>query len=263
MNNKPIGIFDSGLGGLTLVHEIKKILPNENIIYLGDTARVPYGTRSKSTIERFSLQDAKFLMDKRVKCIVIACNTASALAYEYLKNRIRVPMIDVISTLDDIDFDKLSKVGVIGTSATIGSMAHEKLIKSRNSKIKIYTKACPLFVPLVESGETKGRLVDLIVEKYLRELKIQKLDALILGCTHYPLIRKSISKYMEITLINPAEHTSLRLKDFLKDMNLETNRKKKGKSKYFVTDKVADFEKIAEMFLGEKLTGLVQKVDLE
>lgn len=265
MNNKAIGVFDSGLGGLSLVHEIKKLLPNENVIYLGDTARVPYGNRSKQIIEKFSLEDAKFLVDKDVKCIVIACNTASSVAYEYLKKNINIPLIDVISPLPDyVDFNNYSKVGIIGTKATIRSNAHKKMIEALNRNIKIFAKACSLFVPFIESGETEGQALDLIIKKYLSSFKKENLDSLILGCTHYPLIAASIRKYLgkNIEVINPANATAHKLKSILEKYDMLNGNIKKAKYEYFVTDKVVDFEKVAQMFLGEKIVGLVQKVDL-
>lgn len=265
LSSRPVGVFDSGLGGLTLVRQIKRMLPNENVIYLGDTARVPYGTRSKDAVRKFSLQDADFLVGKKVKCIVIACNTASALAYDYLKKKIRLPILDVISTLPtQVKFDRYSKIGIIGTSATIKSKAHLKMIRKANSVAKIYPIACPLLVPLVEAGETKGQIVDLVIEKYLKSLKAEKLSVLILGCTHYPILKEKFKKYMgEVEIVDPAVATVRTLKSFLKALGSENKHQKAGETTYFVTDIVTNFERTAEMFLGEKIDGLVQKVDLE
>lgn len=265
MNKKSIGVFDSGLGGLSLVHEIRRLLPNENVIYLGDTARVPYGTRSREIIEKFSLEDAKFLVEKDVKCIVIACNTASSVAYEHLKKNVNIPLVDVISPLPDyVDFSSYSKVGIIGTKATIRSNAHKKMIESLNRHIKIFTRACSLFVPLVESGEIEGPTLDIVIKKYLSVFKNENLDSLILGCTHYPLIERSIRKYLgkNVELINPANAAVYKLKSILDENDMLNSESEKARYEYFVTDKVADFEKVAEMFLGEKIEGLVQKVDL-
>lgn len=264
-NSRPIGVFDSGLGGLTLVHQIQKLLPNERIIYLGDTARVPYGTRSEAIIKKFSLQNATFLANKDVKCIVVACNTASAVARDYIERKISLPVIDVITPINEyVDFKKLSFVGVIGTRATINSGAYEKVIQRESQNTRIFAKSCPLLVPLIEAGETRGKILNLVIAKYLKDLKNKKLDCLILGCTHYPLIKNSIRAYMgPVKLIDPAFAAAVRLKKFLNEFKMESSSKEKGGHLYFVTDVASDFQKAAEMFMSNKLEGLVQKVDLE
>lgn len=180
---KPIGVFDSGLGGLTVTKEIIKIMPNENIIYLGDTARVPYGTRSKDIVRKFSLEDANFLLKKKVKCIVIACNTSSAYAGNFLKKNIKIPVFDVITPAvkGAVKVSKTGNIGVIGTTGTISSGAY---------KVK-YLQACPLFVPFIEEGEINSQAIELVAKKYLSWFK-GKIDTLILGCTHYPIISKTI-----------------------------------------------------------------------
>ncbi len=186
MDKRSLGIFDSGLGGLTVVKEIKKRLPNESIIYLGDTARVPYGTRSKETVTKFSLQDAYFLAGQNIKCLVIACNTASALAFKEVKRKLAIPVFDVVSAGAGgaVRTTKNKKVGVIGTRGTIASQAYQKAIRKQSPKILVHEKACPLFVPLIEEGEISGKMIEMLVSKYLNPLKNDKIDTLILGCLY-------------------------------------------------------------------------------
>ncbi len=238
-----IGVFDSGLGGLTVVKEIKKILPSESIVYLGDTARVPYGTRSKEIVAKFSFEDAKFLLKKNVKCIVIACNTASAYAGNELKRKIKIPVFEVITPAikKAESVSKKEKIAVIGTRGTIASKAYQ-----------FDGIACPLFVSLIEEGEIKGKLIAMVVEKYLKSLKKKEIEILVLGCTHYPLIENEIRKIVgeKVILINPGKEVVLNLKKFLEKNNLIN--KDKRKIDYYVTDWTSNFQKVAEMFLGEK-----------
>jgi len=253
----PIGVFDSGLGGLTVVKEIIKLLPNENIIYLGDTARVPYGTRSNEVIKKFSLEDVNFLLSKDVKCIVIACHTSSAVAGDFLKKIFHnIPIFDVISPILKKYKDNNNQIGVIGTGATITSKVYSKL---KN----VVQQPCPLFVPLIEEGEVSGNLITLLADKYLREMKNKKVKILILGCTHYPLISKVIVEvFPNVRLINPATFVASELKDFLIKNNLVNAQKRIGKKSLYVTDLNNRFREIAEMFLGEKLKGRVVKVNI-
>lgn len=255
--NKAIGIFDSGLGGLTVVKEIIKLLPNENIIYLGDTARVPYGTRSNEAIKRFSLEDVNFLLSKDVKCVIIACHTSSSIAGNFLKKKFnKIPVFDVVDPVIEGLKNNKKRVGVIGTRATIESGAYLKL----GSVVQV---PCPLFVPLIEEGETSGNLITLVAEKYLREMKNKKVKILILGCTHYPLISKVIGEvFPNIRLINPATFVTSELKVFLLKNNLVNDQKRVGKKSFYVTDLNNQFRKIAKMFLGEKLKGEVVKVNI-
>jgi len=211
-----IGIFDSGLGGLTVVAEIKKVQPRADLVYLGDTARVPYGSRSPETIIKFSLECANFLMNQGVECIVIACNTASAYALETIKKSINIPVYDVI-TPAKIEATKYLNVGVIGTKATIKSGAYS-----------VPGRACPLLVPLVEEGEITGEIAEAVVKKYLQGFDV---EALILGCTHYPYLIDVISKYTNAKLINPGECLARNLPKF----------EGVGKEKYYVTDLTESF----------------------
>lgn len=251
----PIGIFDSGLGGLTVVKEIVKALPHENIVYLGDTARVPYGTRSKETIKKFSLEDANFLLGKNVKCIIIACNTSSALAGEYLNKKISVPIFDVIAPAlnDALTRSSKNKIGVIGTRGTVESNAY---------KVK-HQKACPLFVPFIEEGEANSPALKLIVKEYLSSIK-GKIDTLILGCTHYPIIEKIITREIgeNVFLINPGKSVANKVKYFLANNGLQNKQKSKGKIMYYVTDMTERFLKVAETFLGSKINAKLKEVSI-
>jgi glutamate racemase len=267
MDKRPIGIFDSGLGGLTVVKEIKKALPNESIIYLGDTARVPYGTRSKEAVVKFSFQDANFLIDKRVKCIVIACNTASALAGDEIKEKIDLPVFEVITpaAMRASTLSRSGRVGVIGTWATIKSGAYQKAIVAGGRKIRVHEQACPLFVPFIEEGEIRGELIDALIHKYLLPFKDKNIDALILGCTHYPIIEKSIKKELgrNVVFVNPGKEVAMALKKFLQDRKMLTPKGAKKFERYFVTDLTDRFLMVAEMFMSERLGEGLRKVSLE
>ena len=242
-NNGAIGVFDSGLGGLTVVKEIKKLHPKAKIIYLGDTARVPYGTRSKETVVQFALEDAKFLEKKGVDLMVIACNTASALAYEEVKKACRVPVYEVISAakLAAEKASKNGKIGVIGTRGTIGSGAYGHV-----------GQACPLLVPFVEEGELSGKALELVVKRYLQPLKEAGVDTLILGCTHYPIIAGVIGGEMgsEVRLINPGEELAKRL-----DL-----RGERGEDEYYVTDMTPRYAQVAARFLGHGISPKLVKL---
>lgn len=255
-DSRAIGVFDSGLGGLTVVKELIKQLPNENIIYLGDTARVPYGTRSEEIVTKFSLEDANFLLSKSVKCIVIACNTASALAGDYLKGKLKIPVFDVITPAVNEARNTLQYglIGVIGTRGTIKSGAYAV----------DYSVACPLLVPFIEEGEIKSEALNIVVRDYLKNLK-GKINVLILGCTHYPIIEDLIQNEIgkEIQLINPGKSVAREVKRFLFENNLQNTQKDKGKKEYYVTDLTDRFTKVAEMFLGEKIKPNLKKVVLK
>lgn len=267
MDNRPIGIFDSGIGGLTVVKEIREVLPYEKIIYLGDTARVPYGTRSKKTVEKFALEDANFLIRKNIKCLVIACNTASAFAADLLKKKIKIPVFEVITPVaKQINlFTKSKKIGIIGTRGTIKSEAYTKEINKRFKEIKIYSQACPLMVPLIEEGEIKGVVMDEMIKRYLSLLKKEKIDTLILGCTHYPILIRQIQDEIgkNVVLVNPGKIVAKTLKDYLEKNNLLSKTKIKNNVFYYVTDLTEHFVKTAEMFLGDKIKGKIMEVSLK
>lgn len=255
-HNSPIGVFDSGVGGLTVAKEIMRQLPNERIVYFGDTARVPYGSKSKETVTRFSRQIMRFLKTQQVKAIVVACNTASAYALEDLEQESDVPLIGVIGpgAQAAIQATRNKRIGVVGTEATIHSDIYSRYIKENDSSVTIYGKACPLFVPLVEEGLWEDPVTDEIARRYLSELIDSGIDTLILGCTHYPLLRATIGRVMGegVTLVNPAYETARELKALLKEQHLESeHRPGLGTELYrfFVSDAADKFQRIANAIL--------------
>lgn len=224
LREAPIGVFDSGVGGLTVVREIIRQIPNEKIIYFGDTARVPYGNKSRDTVTRYSRQIVRFLQTKQVKAIVVACNTASAFALDELEKEIDIPIIGVVRPGAKVaaEATRNGRVGVIGTSGTVGSNIYSTYIQQINPKAEVLGKACPLFVPLVEEGLWQDPVTDEIAMRYLSELIDVGIDTLILGCTHYPLIRSTVGKIMgdHVTLVNPAYETARELKELLMEKGL-------------------------------------------
>lgn len=265
MNKKPIGIFDSGIGGLTVFNEISKLLKNENLIYLGDTARVPYGIRSPETVIKYSIECANFLFKKGIKMLVVACNTSSSVSLEVLKEKFPIPVIGVIEpgAKAALKKTKTFKIGVIGTEATIRSKAYPKTIKYLNNSAEVISKACPLFVPLVEEGILEGPITDHVIDLYLKDLKKSGIDTLILGCTHYPLLKNSISKYMQdISLVDSAEEVALEVKNILLKLTLINKEKETGERIFYLTDSPERFKKIGEIFLNYKIENIFQ-VSLE
>lgn len=252
-NSNPIGIFDSGIGGLTVVKEIMDELPDESIVYFGDTARVPYGTKSKETIEKFALEDVEFLLRFNVKVIVSACFTVSSNAMDLLRRRFDIPIFDMIEPgVRAVTRTGKKRIGIIGTYATIESKMYEKKIKERMPDAEIFTKAAPLLVPLAEEGETSGRIAKLVVEHYLSELK-GKVDVLVLGCTHYPLFKNTIEDYMgDIVLVEPGIEVAKILKEFLLKEGLASSGP--PKHSFYLSDIPRKFEKIGERFLGKRIS---------
>lgn len=252
----PIGVFDSGVGGLTVVREIIRQIPNEKIIYFGDTARVPYGNKSQETVTRFSEQIVRFLRTFRVKTIVVACNTASAYAMEALERDMDVPLIGVVKPGAKVaaEATRNGRIGVIATEATIGSQIYNKYIQELNRNVTIYGKACPLFVPLVEEGLLEDPVTDEIARRYLTELIDIDIDTLILGCTHYPIIRSTLGRIMGegVTLVNPAYETARELRQMLADLNLLSQEQPKlGSNRYqfYVSDKAEKFVRFANSII--------------
>ena len=251
----PIGVFDSGVGGLTVAREIMRNLPKEDIVYFGDTARVPYGSKSKDNIIRYSRQIIHFLQTKGVKAIVIACNTASALALDTVKDEFDIPSIGVVEpgARAALAVTENKKIGVIGTEATVRSSMYEKIIKGINPEVSVIGKACPLFVPLVEEGFKKHQVTDEIIDYYLASLKQSDIDALILGCTHYPLLRSKIKEYVgeKITLVNPAYETAMDLKRILQEMEMENPdiEGDHGSYSFYVSDAADKFKQFANSIL--------------
>lgn len=251
----PIGVFDSGVGGLTVAREIMRHLPNENIVYFGDTARVPYGSKSKDTIIRYSRQIINFLKTKDVKAIVIACNTASALALDVVRGESDIPIIGVVEpgARAALAATTTKKIGVIGTEGTIRSAMYEKIIQGFEPEASVIGKACPLFVPLVEEGFAKHHVTEEIIDYYLASMKETDIDSLILGCTHYPLLRSRIREYVgeKITLVNPAYETAMDLKQLLEENGLANTYTEQGHGTYsfYVSDAADKFKQFANSIL--------------
>ncbi len=254
--NAPIGVFDSGVGGLTVVREIMRQIPNEKIIYFGDTARVPYGSKSKDTVTRFSEQIVRFLRTFQVKTIVAACNTVSAYALDVLEKDTDVPIIGVVKpgAKTAMEATKNRRIGVIATEATIGSGIYANYIKALNETVEIYGKACPLLVPLVEEGLLEDPVTDEIARRYLTELIDIDIDTLILGCTHYPLIRSTLGRIMgpEVALVNPAYETARELKEMLGELDLlldEPPGLGSNQYQFYVSDKADKFMHFANSII--------------
>jgi glutamate racemase len=258
-----IGIFDSGVGGLTVAREIIRQLPNENIIYFGDTARVPYGIKSRETVIRFSIENILFLLKHDVKLICVACNTASSCALPVIKNHFRAPIIGVITpgVREAVYASQNKRIGVIGTKGTIKSRTYETEIKQLDPKVKVTAVACPLFVPFVEEGWLSGEVVVNVVRSYLKPLRDAGVDTVILGCTHYPLLKPVIQAFLgkQVTLIDSAKQVAFEVKKILVSEDM-LNRGKGGKQKYYVSDNPEWFSSLAQRFMGRKLTD-VRKVD--
>lgn len=261
MDNRPIGIFDSGIGGLTVFKEVKRVLPKEDIVYFGDTARVPYGTKSKDTVIRFSVQNADFLVGANVKMIVIACNTSSSYSIPVLRQRYDIPVLGVIEpgAKEAAAATRKMKIGVIGTRATIASGSYEKEIKRINPEIDIFTAKCPLFVPLVEEGWLKEDVTKIVAKKYLEPLKRKKIDTIVLGCTHYPMLKPVIREVLGkgVTIIDSAVETAKAVRGILEEKKIN---KKQGRPRYrfYVSDEPELFKRIGSSFLGERIRNVKQ-----
>ena len=266
LKEKPIGVFDSGIGGLTVVKHLSTVLPNEHIVYFGDTARVPYGSKSNSTVIEYSIQDTNFLLHKNVKVVVVACNTASSIAISDLQKKFSVPIIGVIlpGAQMAVNETKNGKIGVIGTRATIGNQAYSKAIKEIKKDIQVIEKACPLFVPLAEEGWTHHRATHEIAEEYLKELREKEIDTLVLGCTHYPILSDVIQEVIgsKVKLIDSGVATAAVVKNEIHKLKFETDHKDHPNLDLFVSDIPTKFQEVAELFLGKKVKKAI-KVNLE
>ncbi len=263
MNFNPIGVFDSGIGGLTVVKEIISQLPNESIIYLGDTARVPYGTRGKEVITKFALELTSFLLKRKVKFLVVACNTISSTCLRQIQKISPAPVLGVIDPVVDeaLRVSKSQNIGIIGTQATISSKVYQKRINRKDPKKKVLMKACSLFVPLAEEGLIDSPVTELIAKEYLKEFKGSGIDTLILGCTHYPILKQTIQKVIgkKVTLIDSAKPTAKKLKEVLENKKL-LSKAKKAKYEFFVTDAPERVYKVASNFFGQTI--LLRKINL-
>jgi glutamate racemase len=256
-----IGIFDSGVGGLTVLHAVLGALPHEHLIYLGDTGRYPYGSRSAEIVTRYAMESADFLVERRLKLLVIACNTATSAALETLRARVPVPVIGVVEpgARAAVRATRNGRVGVIGTEAVIGSGAYTRALRAQNPTLELFTRACPLFVPLAEEGWTEGPVVRSVADTYLSSLARSGIDTLILGCTHYPLLKPLIAEVMgpSVTLVDSAEETAREVAARLEQDGM-ARAGGPGSTSFFVTDAPDRFVRIGQRFLGARVESAVR-----
>ena len=268
MDARPIGVFDSGLGGLTAVKQLEKVLPGESIVYFGDTGRVPYGSRGKDTILRYARQDMEFLLSQNVKAVLAACGTVSSVARS-VGESLSVPYIDVItpSARAAAAATKNGRIGVIGTAATIQSDSYRSALLRINHKLEVYPQACPLFVSLVESGfvAPQDEVTRLVAQRYLSPIRAAEVDTLILGCTHYPIIAPIIGGVMGrgVTLIDSGQQAALAMAQALRERDLLAPQGARRRTDFFVTDTPQNFLNVAELFLGHSVEGRTQRIDIE
>lgn len=260
---RPIGVFDSGIGGLTVVRALLHHLPNENIVYFGDTARVPYGPKSPQVVREYALQDTDVLLSHNVKMIVIACNTVSAVALDVVQKRAKIPVVGVIIPGAEAAaaVTKKKRVGVIGTVGTIASNAYTNALRQADPSIQAFGQACPLFVPLAEEGWIDHKATELVAKEYLFPLTLEKIDTLILGCTHYPLLKTVISNVLHnsVQLIDSGEATASKVKELLTAEGMRNTSSMKPNVQFYVSDVPLKFSEVGERFLGEKM-GKVNRV---
>ncbi|NLY18356.1 MAG: glutamate racemase [Clostridiaceae bacterium] len=265
MDDRPIGVFDSGLGGLTVVKEIMKVLPNESLIYFGDNGRTPYGTKSKETVIKYTKQDVAFLLSKDVKMLVVACNTVSALALPEIRDSIKVPVLEVIGpgARSALRKTKKGRIGIIATPGTIASGVYSRAILRMNPDVRVFSKACPLFVNLVEEGWWNNEIARMIAEEYLKDIKKEKVDTLVLGCTHYPLLSETIRKVMgdEVAQVSSAEELALALKALIDEKQLGAAQKTACYT-YYTSDSVEKFKELGKLILSANIEN-VERVDVE
>lgn len=269
MDGRPIGVFDSGLGGLTAVGELARLLPTERIIYFGDTGRVPYGSRSQETILKYARQDVAFLKSFGLKALVIACGTVSTVAIRELKEENDLPIIGVVKPagLAAATATRNGKVGLIGTQASVRSGAYERVIASVRPDIQVTAEACPLLVPMIEAGRIHAGdvVIETILAEYLAPMKEAGVDTLVLGCTHYPMLKAVIAQQMGegVTLIDTGEQCARRTAEILRERELlAPNERKLGARQYYVSDAPAGFVRTASLFLGEQIEDTVERVDI-
>lgn len=267
INDAPLGVFDSGLGGLTVVRALRKRCPTESIVYLGDTARVPYGTKSAEVVVRYALRNAEFLLKQDIKLLVVACNTASAVAVPALRSALPVPVVGVIEpgALMAARGTRTGRIGVLGTPGTIASGAYERALAQARPGVFTWSRACPLFVPLAEEGWTEGDVPRLVAERYLEGLAEAKVDTLVLGCTHYPLLEKVIAQAAgpDVLLIDSGGATASVVDEMFRSgaVGVAPRGAAAGPTRYFVTDVPATFERVASRFLGAAVDS-VEQVDI-
>ena len=269
MDRRPIGVFDSSLGGLTAVRQLMEQLPGEDIIYFGDTGRVPYGTRSHEIILKYTRQDINFLMQFDIKAIVIACNTADTVAGATVQREYQVPIWGALhpAAKRAAETTRSGKIGVIGTNATVKAGAYEGILRTLRPEVQVRSVACPLLVPLVENHRYQpgDRAVELIVGEYLQPLKEWGCDTLVLGCTHYPLLWDVIAAYMgpEVTLINSGREAARSLAETLRQGDLLSGREQGGACRYYVSDSTEGFAEMASLFLQRPVDKQVEQIDIE
>lgn len=268
MDNRAIGIFDSGLGGLTTVKELRRLLPNENIVYFGDTGRVPYGTRSRDTIRKYAMQDIAFLMGHDVKMILAACGTASSVLTQDQVAPLELPFSGVVlpAAQAACAVTVNQRIGVVGTAATVHSGAYGRAIRAINPEVKVIGNACPLFVPLVESGfiQPDNRITTLVAELYLKPMQAEQVDTLILGCTHYPLIAPIIQQVLGegVTLVDAGQQVARWAQNQLSREGM-LREGSEGHCQFYVTDATDGFADIAQLYLGENVKSEVTQIDLD
>lgn len=266
MDKRPIGIFDSGVGGLTVAREVMKLLPEEKIVYFGDLARLPYGSKSKENVIKFSEQIIRFLLTKDVKAIIIACGTASSNALDTVVEKFDIPIMGVVKAGAKVASAKTKKqsVGIIGTEGTVSSGAYQELIQDHKADCEVHQKACPLFVPLVEEGWVEDHVTREVVARYLAPLKEEGVDTLVLGCTHYPLLTKVIGEYMgdEVSLVNPGEETAKQLKELLNSRQMHSLSNDGVHHEFYVSDSTDKFEALAKRILDRPMLP-VEKIEIE
>ena len=269
MDTRPIGVFDSGLGGLTAVETLRRILPEEELVYFGDTARVPYGSRSRETILQYARQDVRFLLSFRLKAVLVACGTISTTSLEDLRWENSLPIVGVVEPAcrRALDVTKNRRIGLIATSASVRTGAYEAALHRLDGETEVFSEACPLFVPLVENGRFRrgDAVVEQVAAEYMAPLMARGIDTLILGCTHYPLLRDVLSDICgpSVTLVSAGEESAFELKRLLKREGLRTEPGHPGGVRYYVSDQPEGFEKTASVFLREDLRHAAERVDIE
>ena len=268
MDTRPIGVFDSGLGGLTAVRQLRRLLPGEDIVYFGDTGRVPYGSRGHDVIVRYAQQDIRFLLSQNVKFIMAACGTVSSTYPSAEAAQLPVPYTGVIGAAARAAAaaTKNKRIGVIGTAATIRSDSYATQLKDLVPGVQIFARACPLFVPLVENGYVNGdKVTQLMIEEYLTPVRDSGIDTLILGCTHYPLLKTMIGEFMgqSVTLVDPAKTAAHHLEQMLSERGLKAAQEHEGQAHFYVSDVPDSFVQTADLFLGEYKGGPVEQIAIE
>ncbi|MCI8538146.1 MAG: glutamate racemase [Oscillospiraceae bacterium] len=269
MDNRPIGVFDSGLGGLTAVRELSRLLPGEDIIYFGDTGRVPYGGRSRQTIIKYARQDANFLSSFELKIILVACGTVSSTALDIVAAESSLPVVGVVRPASQraAELSRTGRIGLIGTQATIRTGAYERHITTLRPEAELISQPCPLFVPLVENGRFRPGdvVIETVVREYLQPLKDRTVDTLVLGCTHYPLLREVIAAFMgpEVQLVDSGAEGARRTADRLRSMDALADPGRPGACRYYVSDSTEGFAQLASVFLQRDVNEQVQQIEIE